>query len=46
MSNIRREFGNLKGHQVETARETIKFEERHYFRESHGIQEGVRKDKK
>ncbi len=24
MSNIRSEFGNLKGHQVETARKTLK----------------------
>lgn len=46
MSNIRSEFGNIKGHQVETARQTIKFENRHYLREAHGIQEGIRKDKK
>ena len=46
MSNIRSEFGNLKGNQVETARKTLKFENRHYYREAHGIQEGVRKDKK
>ena len=46
MSNIRSEFGNLKGHQVETARKTIKFENRHYYREAHNIQDGVRKDKK
>ena len=26
MSNIRSEFGTLKGHQVETARKTLKFE--------------------
>ena len=31
MSNIRSEFGNLKGHQVETARKTlIIIENRHY----------------
>ena len=46
MSNIRSEFGNLKGHQVETARKTLKFENRHYYREAHGIQAGIRKDKK
>lgn len=46
MSNIKSEFGNLKGHQVETGRQTIKFENRHYLREAHGIQEGIRKDKK
>ena len=46
MSNIRSSFNNIKGHRVETARETIKFEDRHYLREPHGIQEGIRKDKK
>ena len=46
MSNIRSEFGTLKGHQVETARKTLKFENRHYLREAHGIQDGIRKDKK
>ncbi|MGL5315732.1 MAG: hypothetical protein ACRC92_20925 [Peptostreptococcaceae bacterium] len=46
MSNIRSNFSNIKGHQVETGRETIKFENRHYLREAHGIQEGIRKDKK
>lgn len=46
MSNIRSSFDNLKGKQIETARETIKFENRHYMREAHNIQEGVRKDKK
>ena len=39
MSNIRSEFGNLKGHQVETARKTLKFENRHYYIEAHGIQD-------
>ena len=34
MSNIRSEFGNLKGHQVETARKTLKFENRHYYKRS------------
>lgn len=46
MSNIRSNFENLKGHRVEAGRETIKFENRHYMREAHGIQEGIRKDKK
>ena len=46
MSNIRSEFSTLKGHQVETARKTLKFENRHYLREAHGIQDGIRKDKK
>lgn len=46
MSNIKSEFSNIKGHQVETGRETLKFENRHYLREAHGIHEGIRKDKK
>ena len=46
MSNIRSEFGNLKGHQVETARNTIVIDNRYYGREARGIQDGVRKDKK
>ena len=46
MSNIRSEFGNLKGHQVETASKTLKFENSHYYREAHGIQDGIRKYKK
>lgn len=46
MSNIRSQFDNIKGHQVETSRQTIKFENRHYLREAHNIQNGIRKDKK
>ena len=46
MSNIRSSFNSIKGHRMETARETIKVDGRHYLRESHGIQEGIRKDKK
>lgn len=46
MSIIKSSFGNIKGHQVETARKTFKLEGRHYLREAHGIEEGVRKDKK
>lgn len=46
MSNIRSSFSNIKGHQVETGRETIKLDNRHFLREAHGIQEGIRKDKK
>ena len=45
MSNIRSEFGNLKGHQVETARNTIVINNTYYGREARGIQDGVRKDK-
>ena len=46
MSHIRSTFTNLKGHQIENARETIKVDSRHYLREAHGIQDGIRKDKK
>ncbi len=46
MSTIKSTFGNLKGHQIETTRQTFKFENRHFLREAHGIHEGTRKDKK
>ena len=46
MSHLRSEFTNLNGKQIEFARATIKFENRHFLREAHGIQEGIRKDKK
>ncbi|WP_195940182.1 hypothetical protein [Romboutsia sp. 1001713B170131_170501_G6] len=46
MSNIRSSFSNIKGRQVETARQTFKLENRHYLREAHGIEEGIRKNKK
>ena len=46
MTNIRSEFDNIKGHQVETARNTIVINNTYYGREARGIQDGVRKDKK
>ncbi|WP_158540738.1 hypothetical protein [Romboutsia weinsteinii] len=46
MSHIRSTFTNLKGHQIESSRRTIKVDERYYQREPHGIQQGIRKDKK
>jgi len=46
MSNIRSTFGNIKGKRIESDRLTIKLDNRHYRREAHDIQEGVRKDKK
>lgn len=46
MSNIRSTFDNLKGKQIETARLTMKVDNRSHQREPHGIQEGIRKDKK
>ena len=46
MTNIRSEFDNIKGHQVETARNTIVIDNRYYGREARNIQDGIRKDKK
>ena len=46
MSSINTEFTNSKGHQLEAHREIPKVDSRHFLREAHGIQEGIRKDKK
>ncbi|SHH01919.1 hypothetical protein [Tepidibacter thalassicus] len=46
MSDIRSEYTNLKGKRIESGRITNKVEPRHYLREAHSIQEGIRKDKK
>ncbi len=46
MSHIRSEYSNLKGKRIESGRLTLKLEPRHYLREAHSIQEGIRKDKK
>ncbi|KXZ40294.1 hypothetical protein SAMN05661008_00152 [Alkalithermobacter thermoalcaliphilus JW-YL-7 = DSM 7308] len=46
MSDIKSQFTNVKGKQVEFARITNKLEPRHFLREAHPIQEGIRKDKK
>lgn len=45
-NNLRSEFGVLKGKTEENARQTIKLNSTHYLREAHGIQEGIRKDRK
>ncbi|SHJ67693.1 hypothetical protein [Tepidibacter formicigenes] len=46
MSEIRSEYTNLKGKRTESGRITNKLEPRHFLREAHTIQEGIRKDKK
>lgn len=46
MSNIRSTFNNVKGKQVETGRFTMTVNSQYHQREPHGIQEGIRKDKK
>lgn len=45
-NNLRNEFGVLKGKTEDTARQTINLNSTHYLREAHGIQEGIRKDRK
>ncbi|MGL5713257.1 MAG: hypothetical protein ACRCXT_08760 [Paraclostridium sp.] len=45
-SNLRSEFGILKGKTSENATQSIKLNSTHFMREAHGIQEGIRKDKK
>lgn len=46
MANIKIPSNNLKGRQVETGIYNMKLDSRHHEREPHGIQEGIRKDKK
>lgn len=46
MSNIRSTFDNIKGKQTETGRYTITMNSTYHQREPHGIQEGIRKDRK
>lgn len=46
MSSLKSEFGNIKGHQIEPVREIVNVSKRDYAREAHGIQDGIRKDKK
>ncbi len=45
-NNLRSEFGVLKGKTEDTARRSVKLNSTHFLREAHGIQEGIRKDKK
>ena len=46
MSNIKNNFDNTKPDQVDHNRIVMKSDARYYQREPHGIQEGIRKDKK
>lgn len=46
MSLIRSSYDNVNGKRIETGRMTYRLDTRSYWREAHGIQEGVRKDKK
>ncbi|MEF9992376.1 MAG: hypothetical protein ACRCYC_15950 [Paraclostridium sp.] len=46
MNNLRSEFGVLKGKAEDNEQRSIKLNSTHYLREAHGIQEGIRKDKK
>jgi hypothetical protein len=40
MSNIRSHYSNVNGKTIESSRETLKLEPRHYLRESHSVREG------
>ena len=46
MANLKNQFGNLKSHQLESSRQIIQVDKRDYAREAHGIQDGIKKDKK
>ena len=46
MNNLRNEFGVLKGKVENNEFKNIKLNSTHFLREAHGIQEGIRKDKK
>lgn len=46
MRNLRSEFGILKGKEENNEQNSIKLNSTHYLREAHGIQEGIRKDRK
>ncbi len=45
-NNLRSEFGVLKGKVKDATKQTLSVNGSHYLREPHGIQEGIRKDKK
>lgn len=45
-NNLRSEFGVLKGKVEDATKHTVSVNDTHYRREPHGIQEGIRKDKK
>ncbi|WP_373598947.1 hypothetical protein [Paraclostridium bifermentans] len=46
MNNLRNEFGVLKGKVEDNSPRSVNLNSTHYLREAHGIQEGIRKDKK
>lgn len=46
MNNLRSEFGVLKGKAENNEQRGVKLNSTHFLREAHGIQEGIRKDKK
>ncbi|WP_158534722.1 hypothetical protein [Romboutsia maritimum] len=46
MSDIKNNFENIKGDQINHNKIVMKADARFYQREPHGIQEGIRKDKK
>ncbi len=46
MNNLRSEFGVLKGKAENNEQISVKLNSTHFLREAHGIQEGIRKDRK
>jgi hypothetical protein len=46
MNNLRSEFGVLKGKAENNEIRSVKLNSTHFLREAHGIQEGIRKDRK
>lgn len=46
MNNLRSEFGVLKGKTENNEQRSVKLNSTHFLREAHGIQEGIRKDRK
>mgnify|MGYP001592007257 CR=1 FL=1 len=46
LNNLRSEFGVLKGKAENNEQRGVKLNSTHFLREAHGIQEGIRKDKK
>jgi hypothetical protein len=46
LNNLRSEFGILKGKAENNEQRSVKLNSTHFLREAHGIQEGIRKDRK
>lgn len=46
MANIKNQFHNINERQTQNTIVQGRVDVRHYLREPHGIQEGIRKDKK